>query len=98
MAARLLMRRRVVVAPDAFVDIVVWDVAKSVPPSVHRFKYRLAYVVSGDCVLRYDNERGKGDHRHLATGTRAYRFSSPERLVEDFLVDIERWNREHGRS
>jgi len=33
--------------------------------SVHSFKYRLAHVVRGVCVLRDDNEAGRGDHRHV---------------------------------
>jgi hypothetical protein len=98
MSARALLRRRVVVAADAFVEVVAWEVPKAIPPSRHGFKYRLAYVVAGQCVLRYDNERGKGDHRHFGVRTALYRFSSPERLMEDLLADVERWNREHRRS
>lgn len=49
-AARLLCRR-VVVAVDAFVEVVVWQVPEPVPPSTHGFKYRLAYVVGGQCAL-----------------------------------------------
>jgi Family of unknown function (DUF6516) len=48
---------------DAFVELRIWLAPKSVCGSVHRFKYALAYVVAGVCVLRYDNEAGKGDHR-----------------------------------
>jgi len=98
MKANLLMRRRVVVAADAYVDIVVWHTPTAVPPSSHAFKYRLAYVVNGECVLRYDNERGKGDHRHVGVEEFAYHFSSPEQLLADFSADIERWNYEHGRT
>jgi tRNA (Thr-GGU) A37 N-methylase len=49
------------------------DPPQAVPPSTHAFKYRLAYVVGGECVLRYDNERGKGDHRHAGRLTARYR-------------------------
>ena len=45
MKAIPLIRRRVVVAADAFVDVVIWRVSETVPPSTHEFKYRLAYVV-----------------------------------------------------
>ena len=48
-----------------FVEIIVWQVPKPVPPSGHPFKYRLVYVVKGKRVVGYDNERGKGDHRHV---------------------------------
>lgn len=97
MKAAPLLRRRVVVAEDAFVEVVVWKVPEPVPASMHGFKYRLAYVVGGRCVLRYDNERGKGDHRHTETSEEPYRFSTPEQLVADFEADVARWNDENGR-
>ena len=98
MKAVPLFDRRVVLAADAFAEFVVWRVATPVPPTSHGFKYRLAYVVSGQCVLRYDNERGKGDHRHIDGAESAYRFTTPDKLMADFETDIARWNREHGRS
>ena len=48
--------------------------------------------------MRYDNERGKGDHRHTVFDEQPYRFQSPEQLIRDFHTDVERWNDEHGRS
>jgi len=98
MSATALIRRRVVVAPDAFVEVAIWRVAQPVRPSVHTFKYRLAYVVARQCVLRYDNERGKGDHRHVGTVMTPYVFSTPDQLMADFNADIARWNDAHGRS
>jgi hypothetical protein len=98
MEADLLLRRRVIVAVDAFVEVVIWRVPQPVAPSKHGFKYRLAYVVGRRCVLRYDNERGKGDHRHVGTTEEPYSFTSPEQLMADFEADIARWNHEHGRS
>ena len=50
MKAQPLIRRRVVLAPDAFAEIVVWRVPEPVTPSSHALKYRLAYVVGGECV------------------------------------------------
>jgi hypothetical protein len=98
MKAVALIRRRVVLATDAFVEVAVWRTPEPVPPSEHRFKYRLAYVVEGECVVRYDNERGKGDHRHFGTEEGPYTFSTPDQLMLDFSADIARWNDEHGRS
>jgi hypothetical protein len=60
------------------------------------FKYRMAYVVNGECVLRYDNEVGKGDHRHWGRTEGKYPFSGPEKLIADFQADIERWDHENG--
>ena len=98
MKAVALVRRRVVVAGDAFVEVVVWRVGESVAPSRHSFKYRLAYVVAGKCVVRYDNERGKGDHRHFGARQRPYAFASPQQLMADFTADIARWNHDNGRT
>ena len=98
MPATLLLQRRVVLAPDAFAEVTIWRVPQPLPPSAHAFKYRLAYVVGGKCVLRYDNERGKGDHRHVGATATAYEFSTADQLMVDFNADIQRWNDEHGRS
>jgi hypothetical protein len=51
----------------------------------------LAYVVSGICVLRYDNEAGKGDHRHIGATETTYAFTTPERLLPDFWKDVDKW-------
>ena len=98
MKALPLIRRRVVLAADAFVEVVVWRVREPVPPASHPFKYRLAYVVEGQCVVRYDNERGKGDHRHAGNAESVYSFTTPEQLISDFEAEVKRWNHEHGRA
>lgn len=56
-----------------FVEVFVWRLPESLSGSTHSFKYRLAYVVASECVLRYDNELGKGDHRHV--GAREMRLA-----------------------
>lgn len=94
MKARLLLGERHQVRADAFVDLRVWQVRQPVRGSAHRFKYAWAYVVSGECVLRYDNEAGKGDHRHTADGETRYRFTTPEQLLADFWRDVDQWRAE----
>ncbi len=98
MGAALLLRTRIIFAGNAFAELVLWRVTKPLPGSMHSFKYRLAYVVDQQCVLRYDNEAGKGDHRHRGNAERAYRFTTPEKLIEDFQADIERWNDENRNA
>lgn len=61
--------------------------------SEHKYKYALAYVVAGECVLRYDNEAGKGDHKHIGTEEIPYTFTTPARLLADFWSDVDRWRR-----
>jgi len=69
--------------------MVVWQVLEPVPPSEHSFKYRLVYVCDGTRVLGYDNERGKGDHKHLGQRELLYKFVDIETLMADFLRDVE---------
>jgi len=93
MKARQLMNERYILDADAFVEIVVWQVPSPVSGSEHLFKYRLALVAEDVCVLRYDNEAGKGDHRHVGERQEPYAFASPEALLADFWRDVEEWRR-----
>lgn len=95
MEATLLIRDRIVYSESAFAELILWRLPTPVEGVTHRFKYRLAYVVKGVCVVRYDNESRKGDHRHFDGKERPYVFIDPERLVADFQRDIARWNREN---
>jgi hypothetical protein len=89
-AQRLLMERHQV-ATDAFVELRVWRAPTRVRGSAHQYKYALAYVVAGRCVLRYDNEAGKGDHRHMRDDEEPYGFTDPDALLADFWRDVEEW-------
>ena len=55
----------------------------------------LFYGRNGLRIVGYDNERGKGDHRHVGEVETRSRFVSAEKLVADFLADIERATNEH---
>ena len=95
MKAKLLVRQRVEVRASAFAELVIWQLHEPLAGSAHSFMYRLAYVVGGICVLRYDNEAGKGDHRHWDEQESRYRFKAPDQLMADFFEDIQRYNHEH---
>lgn len=86
--AEMLLKTRTAYA-GGFVEMVVWRVPKPVAPSEHGFKYRLVFVRAGERVLGYDNERGKGDHKHFGSHETAYRFVDIETLLADFLLDVE---------
>lgn len=98
MKATLVARTRIVYAENAFAELVLWKVPTPVAGSSHEFKYRLAYVVDSVCVIRYDNEAGKGDHRHYGEKESGYSFTTPEALLAAFERDIARWNRENSHS
>jgi hypothetical protein len=93
-SARLLLQERLILGETRFAEIVVWEVPNPVPGSSHNFKYRLAFVVNEVCVLRFDNETGKGDHKHLGGEEQHYVFGSLEQLVRDFWNEIDAWGRQ----
>jgi hypothetical protein len=72
----------------AIVEMVLWRVPSPVPPSVHGLKYSLFYGRPGIREVGYDNERGKGDHRHFGGAETAYAFTSVEKLVANFWSDV----------
>ncbi|MCJ2091040.1 DUF6516 family protein [Methylobacterium sp. J-072] len=98
MKAELLIRRRVAFSDRNFAELVVWRVPEPVPPTEHGFKYRLVYVVNGVRVIGFDNERGKGDHRHDQDAEAPYRFAGVDRLLADFVEAVEAWRRDHGED
>jgi Family of unknown function (DUF6516) len=98
MKAAPILNKRVADAGGGFAEYVVWLLPMPLPPSGHAYKYRLAYLKDLECVIRYDNERGKGDHRHVGGQEIPYKFSTPRKLIADFEADIARWNRENSHS
>ncbi|TWJ13511.1 toxin-antitoxin system TumE family protein [Geobacter argillaceus] len=72
-------------------EVVIWHLTERLPGSTHPYKYRLFYGnADGSCIVRYDNERGKGDHRHLPDTEEPYSFTTLLKLIEDFEADTER--------
>lgn len=96
MKAQPLFNRRIQIAETVFVELVAWKVQRPVLGSLHDYKYGLALVADGVCVLRYDNEAGKGDHRHWGEQETPYVFTDIDQLVADFFNDVTRWRDEHG--
>lgn len=88
MKATLLFQQRIDYDDGAIVEMVIWRVPSPVLPSSHGLKYSLFYGRPGLREVGYDNERGKGDHRHFQGTETAYTFSSVERLMTDFWFDV----------
>ncbi|HFW3588250.1 TPA: DUF6516 family protein [Salmonella enterica subsp. enterica serovar Birkenhead] len=89
MAADLLIKKRDYFPnEDAFTSVTVWTVDPSVRGSQHGYKYSLAYVVRGVCVMRYDNEAGKGDHKHIDGVELPVSFSGLDDLIGQFFDDV----------
>ena len=93
-AAILVFRSRFVYADGAVREMILWRLPRPSPERPHGFKYRLHYgSADGASVIRYDNETGKGDHRHVGGSEEQYHFRSVEMLIEDFRHDIDRARR-----
>jgi len=88
MDAELLLYQRIDYDDGGIVEMVLWRVPSPVPPSVHDLKYSLFYGRPGVREVGYDNERGKGDHRHFRGVETLYRFTSVEQLMIDFWSDV----------
>lgn len=89
MSATLYRREKIYLDSQSFISIMIWEVDPSVLGSAHSYKYRLAYVVNGECIMRYDNERGKGDHKHIGEKEVSTHFTTIEKLIDDFFTEIE---------
>ena len=89
MKAELLFDDRVLYPDGSFTEIVIWRVPRRISPSKHSYKYRMVYIVDGERVLGYDNERGKGDHKHHGHSERPVGFTSLRGLLEAFAAEVE---------
>ena len=84
----MLFHQRIHYDDGAIVEMVLWRVPSPVLPSTHNLKYALFYGRPGIREVGYDNESGKGDHRHFQGTETAYKFSTVEQLVTDFWSDV----------
>jgi hypothetical protein len=91
MPAQRMIHTKEVRDDESIVEIVVWLLNSPVPPCQHRYKYRLFFGIPGECFIRYDNELGKGDHRHYGELEGPYHFVSIPQLLADFKNDVETW-------
>lgn len=87
--ATLIQSEKQLFESGAIRQVRIWLVPEPVPPATHRFKYSLVYVVQGVRVIGFDNERGKGDHRHLHGVQMPYDFQGIAKLLADFRTLIE---------
>lgn len=86
------IQRSKVVEPDGSIQqIVIWQLPEKTKDQPHGLKYRLYFgLADGTCLVRYDNEKGKGDHKHIREREEPYQFTTLRQLMEDFLADVER--------
>jgi hypothetical protein len=86
--AELIFYERINYEDGSILEMKLWRVSSPVPSSAHEFKYSLFYGRPGVREIGYDNERGKGAHKHFRDIETSYRFETVEKLIADFLSDV----------
>ena len=94
--AILILDTKTVLQDGRIVQRKIWQLPQQQVDRPHGLKYRLYCGKEGQTIVRYDNESGKGDHRHVGAQEleTAYVFTSLVQLLKDFVQDIERFSGE----
>ena len=66
MKTRRIFFDKAVLPDNSVVEMTIWQLPKPSTERPHGLKYSLFYGRDGLRIVGYDNERGKGDHKHLA--------------------------------
>lgn len=96
--AEKLLDIRVRLDDGCILALRLWRVPSPVPPSTHPFKYALFYGRDGERVVLFDNERGKGDHKHMLEVESPYEFTTPDKLIEDFETAVRAVQKGEGKT
>ncbi len=89
--AELIFRDKFIYVDGAIREMVIWRLPEADAERPHALKYSLFYGFPGSRLIGYDNELGKGDHRHYGEIEETYQFASVEQLMNDFEADIIRF-------
>ncbi len=90
MKAKKIFSRKFVYDDDSIQELIIWEIPTPVLGSKHNFKYSLYYGKEGERIVGYDNERGKGDHKHIQGIELQYEFKDIKQLLNDFLEDVKK--------
>ncbi len=94
MRAKLIYKSKFIYKDGFIREMVLWQLPQRTKERAHSLKYRLYYGDhTGKCLVRYDNETGKGDHKHIGYKEIIYNFETVEKLINDFLNDIKNFRR-----
>lgn len=86
--AVLLYHDKAIVSGQSIIEMTIWRLPEANEERPHGLKYSLFYGSGGERIVGYDNEAGKGDHRHVRGVEEAYAFIDVDTLVADFLNDV----------
>ena len=85
--AYLIEKEKRVFGESEFVEIKIYEVENSrlFPEGI---KYSMVFVKNGICLLRYDNERNKGHHKHISGKESGIEFKGVEQLKKSFYEEV----------
>ncbi len=86
-AIKLLDQKRLL-RDGSMIQMRIWQLPDRTKERPHGLKYSLYYGVSSTRIVGYDNERGKGDHKHIQGNEYPYVFTTPVQLLKDFYTDV----------
>ena len=89
-SADLIRHERFDLDDGTIIEIKIWQLPYSTIERPHGLKYSLFYGRKGERIIGYDNEAGKGDHRHYRSKEEKYQFKTLKQLMLDFERDIEK--------
>ena len=91
MGATLVQRSKDTLPNGVVIEVVIWAVEPPVTGSAHGYKYRLYAGRGGTTLVRYDNEAGKGDHKHVGIDETEvpFNFVSMAQTLRDFLTEVD---------
>jgi len=88
MQAELLFRQKKIIG-KLLIEMVIWKLPEPDDERPHGLKYNLHCCrQDGSLIVRYDNEKGKGDHRHYPDREEQYAFLDVETMIADFIDDV----------
>jgi Family of unknown function (DUF6516) len=90
MSAVLLQSRRLDLTDGTIIQIRIWRLPSTTAERPHGLKYSLFYGRKSERIVGYDNEAGKGDHRHYRDREEPYSFTTMEKLIADFWIDVKK--------
>jgi len=86
--ATLLLEQKRILRDGGIIQMRIWQLPEPSEERPHGLKYSLFYGKDGVRIVGYDNELGKGDHKHIRDNEYPYTFTTPQQLLEDFCVDV----------
>ena len=89
MKAKLIFKEKNQFEDGSILELVLWELPTKTKDRPHGYKYRMYFGDSeGNCLVRYDNESGKGDHKHIENKEFPYQFVDKDTLIKDFYRDV----------